>query len=603
MHLSFVRTALVWLAVMISTASVVFGAAGESVRASYRAEANVGSVSSAGSALQAEPVLVSLVMHNEEPRSGVYPDFVRDEAAFWQHRAALVRFADMLHEHGVTFNYQSDWNFLMAIGMYDTGTPDTGGRHVLAYLRDLGFEIDPHTHESRYNYADVAYLIDALGVTPSAIAGGFLAAPAENSKLEYLWQPLTATLDPGYVWQAEALWGGGTANHRAESALWVSGIWKPRGNSHFLEHDDAAPLPHIGGYGRDCGQLLDLQAQGVLEAGRIHTCSIFVGQKDLLEPGFIDEFEQTLLAMNAAGSIRWAGLAEALDIWQTTYGGEPHQLPYRPPSQLSQQRCGDGVCDGPENSRLCPVDCPADSPPAADAESATESATESALPLTTVEEPDTSPDLGPEKVDSSDYRYVGYTGTIFAAVDETAVSSSGTWDLFDYTGQYSINLWFPPEGGNAVFQHNTIALISYENRHFGSTTCSPCEWMLDTGYDTVVNFELVATLELEGLQEEDEVIDSLTVQLAALPAVELHGTVTCPCPPGTAQTYQDPTAYPTMLSFFLERMVKPVKLDRLATNSWEAYPVPPWTLVSIRDETIFYRIVEEIDTSVNLMAP
>lgn len=55
-----------------------------------------------------EPIHVSIVMHNEEPLSGQYPDFVNDPAAFWQHRDAIIPFVNMLHANGVAFNYQSD---------------------------------------------------------------------------------------------------------------------------------------------------------------------------------------------------------------------------------------------------------------------------------------------------------------------------------------------------------------------------------------------------------------------------------------------------------------------------------------------------------------
>ena len=89
------------------------------------------------------PILASIVMHNEEPRSGQYPDFVNDQPAFWQHRNALVQFVDMLDDNGVMFNYQSDWNFLMAAGLYDTGTPETDGKNIVRYIEDLGFEVDP----------------------------------------------------------------------------------------------------------------------------------------------------------------------------------------------------------------------------------------------------------------------------------------------------------------------------------------------------------------------------------------------------------------------------------------------------------------------------
>jgi hypothetical protein len=277
------------------------------------------------------PILASIVMHNEEPLSGQYPDFVTDQPAFWQHRNALGQFVDMLHDNGVMFNYQSDWNFLMAAGLYDTGTPETNGENIVRYIKDLGFEVDPHAHETQYNYADVAYLIEALGVTPSHTAGGFLAAPPEDSKLEYLWQPLTATLSSTYTWQAEILWGGATSLHQNEEALWAAGVWKPKDNEHFMEHDAGAPLPHVGGYGRDCERLVQKQQDGELEEGKIHTCTIFVGQNKLLQPGFIPGFAQRIQALDAAGDIRWVGLAEVIGIWQTEYDSEPNIVPYLTP--------------------------------------------------------------------------------------------------------------------------------------------------------------------------------------------------------------------------------------------------------------------------------
>ena len=275
----------------------------------------------------APPLLFNIVMHNEEPPQ--YPDYINNPGIFWQHRNALVTFVNMLHDMGVKFNYQSDWNFLMAVGLYDTGTPETNGKNVVRYIReDLGFEVDPHAHETQYNYADVAYLIQALGVTPSHTVGGFIADPPEASKLEYLWQPLTATHYPTYTWQAEILWGGGTYFHQDETALWVSGIWKPQDNEHFRVHSDSAPLPNIGSYGGNCDRLILKRENGELLADQLYTCTIFVPQISTTIPGFTPSFAQEILRYNAAGHIRWVGLAETLAIWQTEYGSQPNLLPY-----------------------------------------------------------------------------------------------------------------------------------------------------------------------------------------------------------------------------------------------------------------------------------
>ncbi|MCG2768867.1 MAG: hypothetical protein L6435_10885, partial [Anaerolineae bacterium] len=236
----------------------------------------------------------------------------------------------MLDANGVMFNWQSDWNFLLAVGLYDTGTPETNGKNLVRYIKeDLGFEVDPHAHETLYNYADVACLIEALGVTVSHTAGGFLAAPTEDSKLEYLWQPITGTQYPTYTWQAEILWGGATLFHIDEQSLWVSGIWKPKDTNHFVEHDAAAPLPYVGGYGRNnCDVLIEKQQNGELEEENIHTCTLFVGQTELLRPGFVQQFEQQIQALDTAGNIRWVGLAEVIDIWKAEYGEMPNILRY-----------------------------------------------------------------------------------------------------------------------------------------------------------------------------------------------------------------------------------------------------------------------------------
>ncbi len=81
--------------------------------------------------LRAPAIFASIVTHNEEPLSGIYPDFVADEAAFWEHRSKVVAFANMFADEGVEFNYESDWNFLQAAAMYDSGTVSTNGKNFL----------------------------------------------------------------------------------------------------------------------------------------------------------------------------------------------------------------------------------------------------------------------------------------------------------------------------------------------------------------------------------------------------------------------------------------------------------------------------------------
>jgi len=284
----------------------------------------------------APPIYVSIVCHNEEPPQ--YPDFVNDEPAFWEQRNSLVSFADMLYGEGVRFNYQSDWNFLLAATMYDGGTPSTNGKNFLRYLKeDLDFEIDPHAHETQYNYADVAYLIGALGVPVSHTTGGCIAYPPESSKVEYFREPLTGWMYPDHTWQAEILWGGGTYYHQNEEELWVSGIWKPKDNENFLVHDENAPLPLVGGYKNKpetwlgLNDLLEKQQNGELEDGRIYTATVLAFQDNMLHPAFIQEFQQQIQGLSEytdGGLIKWVGLAEVIDIWETEHDSEPNLYSY-----------------------------------------------------------------------------------------------------------------------------------------------------------------------------------------------------------------------------------------------------------------------------------
>jgi len=280
------------------------------------------------------PIFVSIVCHNEEPKSASATAYSEDEAYFMHNRDATVEFARMLHHEGVRFNFQSDWDFVMGVLRYDHGSHSTGNKNVLQYLvYNLGFEVDPHAHEKRYNYADVAHLHDEAGVPVSCLAGGLIASPPRDSKLEYLWQPLRgAQFD--CTWQAEAIWGGATGNHIDEESLWISGIWKPKDDADFTTHDDEAPVPHIGGYRTDWEGLRHLmarQAAGELDASSIYTQTIFIRQVDLLNSAHVLAFRDEIQALRPAteaGLVRWAGLNEVLGIWEEEYDSQPSLLPY-----------------------------------------------------------------------------------------------------------------------------------------------------------------------------------------------------------------------------------------------------------------------------------
>lgn len=286
-------------------------------------------VEAAGKAGDMALIYVSIVMHSEEPPTD--PDFVKDASIFRDQRAALIRFVNMLQRRGVRFNWEPDWTFLVAAQKFDDGS-GTGGKNIARYIKeDMGFEVDPHAHETVYNYADVAYLLDALGVTPSKVVGGFLAGPPASAMVEYFRTPITGRQFPSYSWQAEILWGGALFQHVDEKGLWVSGIWRPRDNRNFLVHDPDAPLPHIGNFGlawADLDTLIQMQQSRLLAPGRIYTATIFVPQSFLVRPNFIESFERDLRRRKILPDLRWVGLAELIEIWRTKFQSTPNILPY-----------------------------------------------------------------------------------------------------------------------------------------------------------------------------------------------------------------------------------------------------------------------------------
>lgn len=274
------------------------------------------------------PIYVSIVTHNEEPGSGRYPNFQTDEEAFLEHRNAVIAFADMLAEEGVSYNWQSAWTFLEAARLFDNGTTSTDGKNIVKYLQDAGFSVNVHGHEGKYSYADDAYLIDQLGDAPSGIMGGFVATPSADAELEDFWHTQTGKIY-SYTWTPTALWGAASFGHRNDEDVQVSGIWKPQDNNHFLTHDDDAQIPVIGTYTstwEGLETLLNLQDAGTLDSSVMHTAAIMIDQDELLterEREDVRDRIKSLADETAEGRIIWMGLEDVLETWESEYNSVP----------------------------------------------------------------------------------------------------------------------------------------------------------------------------------------------------------------------------------------------------------------------------------------
>lgn len=278
-------------------------------------------------------IYVTIVSHNEEPSFPNHPNFVNDYDTYQSFRNGAVNFAEMLKSEGVKYDFQSDWNFLLAEQENWSDFDNTNGKNLLRWLvEDMGFAVDPHAHESTYSIADVAYLMEQLDIIPSNIVGGFIATPAEDSRVEDFQVPIEGWIY-NTSWEADALWGGGSGNHVNDEGQWTSGIWRAQDNDHFFI-DDPDSKPVIGSYtstweGLD--DLLEKRANGELDPNKMYTANIMTNQEDAQDQDFIDEFQNEIQARQSytdSGAIVWVTLPEALEIWETEYDSVPETYNY-----------------------------------------------------------------------------------------------------------------------------------------------------------------------------------------------------------------------------------------------------------------------------------
>ncbi|MCC7365184.1 MAG: hypothetical protein IT303_12520 [Dehalococcoidia bacterium] len=277
-------------------------------------------------------VYLTLVSHNEEPNTR-QPNFLANPEFYLANRDILVEIVNLLDEYGAAYNFQSDWNFLQAISRYDTGavTANTEDMNVLRWMSEvMGVEIDPHSHETIYNYADVAYLHEQLGVEPTDVVGGFLYYPYEQQEWEQFFSVLQGREYPDYTWDANILWGAATPGHRGEDEH-VSGIWRPTDATNFFVDNPESDLVYVGTCGSDLagfeGLVADLES-GAAPANGFYTASIMIPPQGQWDEDTVAEVQAILDALDdefATGRVQWANLTDVVDLWETGYGSEASQ--------------------------------------------------------------------------------------------------------------------------------------------------------------------------------------------------------------------------------------------------------------------------------------
>lgn len=290
-------------------------------------------------ALSGQVLHLSIVSHNEEAVNPRQANYLTDRAFYLRNRQLMTQLAAGLRARGAKWNIQSDWTYLQAVSAHDNTAvvADTNGKNFLRWaVEDLGMEADPHAHESQYNYADVAYLLQQAGVTPSKVVGGFLYYPLDNPQG---WDQHEAGIFgvkyPSYFWKADILWGAATPNHRGNDED-SFGAWRPRSESDFTTHDPNQRLVYIA---RGCRTLagtgeypavdafLAAAGRGQLAADRFYTATVMINQGSLTAGQVADVLAlvDRLQPHVASGRVKFVGLTEVAEIWLGQYGGRPNR--------------------------------------------------------------------------------------------------------------------------------------------------------------------------------------------------------------------------------------------------------------------------------------
>lgn len=318
-----------------------------------------------------EPVYVTLYSHNED----TWKSMVDSEKKYLDYRAGLVDRAELLAEYGIEWNWQSDLPVIEAVMEYDKeGAPfmnATDGENVLVYIESLGASLDPHVHTN--NMADIVYLMQELGGSPSGVIGGALYAECGKEYLGFLdmvsWRDemhldeestITGELYPDFKWKPTIFSGPAFGGHWFDD--WTSGIWSPGDEDAFYEHDSDSGIVYVGqGYPHDISLIGAEHASGALthyeggdyikelvekittgelptgtESGDryMYTASLHFRDTTIVRDGEsnVDTVQGLRTVLDALEPLREAGLIvyvdyeQAVEIWKTEYDSEPNQL-------------------------------------------------------------------------------------------------------------------------------------------------------------------------------------------------------------------------------------------------------------------------------------
>ncbi len=288
-------------------------------------------------------VAVVLMTHIEDNTPSAEVGTPEARTQYARLRTSLLRMGERMQERDLQWVLQPDWKVLEFALEYDSGpmTEDTNGQNVFAYLQnDLGVRVDPHSHENRgYNYTDVAYLLDALGVGGSNVIGGHIWDPELDSfqAWDRFRSPLQGQRYPEFTWRGDILIGAGTPDHVNDPK--VSGVWRPLDRDHFFDHDPNGNIVALGAWATfidvevedrptafitQIGQLIDANASGEPGLPRVFTANINIGVTAFGRPEDLETLDANLLTpiaqLQADSELLVLDFQAVVELWDTSPG-------------------------------------------------------------------------------------------------------------------------------------------------------------------------------------------------------------------------------------------------------------------------------------------
>lgn len=286
--------------------------------------------SNTSSPILPSPIYVALFTHIEDntPAGELGTPTSRSAYEIWRNK--LVQMGEMTLRLGVTWSLQPDWKILEAARLYEDAsmTVSTGGITLFRYLSEnLNVIIDPHSHESGgYNYTDVAYLLDLLGVGGSTVIGGHIWDPSltQFSHWERFRIPVLGERYPTASWRGNILMGSGTPNHTNDPV--VSGVWRPQSPDNYFEDDQTGNITAVGSWRNDISGISALTEHYL--SGLVQTTCMLTASYHIT-PGSLNNLTKIetnviapLRSLQASGKVELTDFTSLVATWKSRFDSQ-----------------------------------------------------------------------------------------------------------------------------------------------------------------------------------------------------------------------------------------------------------------------------------------